>query len=522
MLTKVCRGPCGLELSLTAFDKNGASKTTRRNICRRCRGSKQRRASPVKTEPEKRFTRALNAQRYIITSAQNETPVHAEFFATLKRAAAHLGADLVVIPLRYKNPTSPWAMGWKSHDHWSPEVTPYLHNTRKRLNANLVLAADVKIQPTGSSPTSGFEGLTGAESCIIGHPKMQYRTVPAPSGRFPKILTTTGSCTKANFTDTKAGKLGEFHHFLGAIIVEIDGPKFHLRQINADRATGEFTDLNLHYTAKGVRAAPAAAALVMGDTHARFTDPSVDRATFGADGIVETLKPKRLVWHDLLDGYSVNPHHAGDPFIAQAKSAAGFSDPEAEVKHAIKFVADRTPKGAQSIIVASNHDDFLSRWMRSTDWRICGAKKFYLKTALAMLRSTEMTPEGTEYIDPFRYWVGRLKGGAPIKALKKNESCKIEGCEVSNHGHAGPNGAKATMRNMARVGARMITGHRHSPGIEEGHYGVGTSTPLHLEYTNGPSSWLQTHCVVYANGKRCLITMIDGAWRAAPAKRRAA
>lgn len=29
----------------------------------------------------------------------------------------------------------------------------------------------------------------------------------------------------------------------------------------------------------------------------------------------------------------------------------------------------------------------------------------------------------------------------------------------------------------------------------------------------GASSWLNTHCLLYANGKRSLINVIDGEWR---------
>lgn len=512
-----CRA-CTRDLPVTAFDWGGKGKASgqRRKTCRRCRGSNQRRAAPVvEVAKPKRFTRALDGvRRFIITSAQNATPVNVLFFGALQLAAEAMGAELVVIPYRYKNPT-----GWQSEhekdaEWWDALVEPYLFNTRKKLCDSLVLAADVRIQATTSAPLSGFESLTGAESCIIGHSKMQFRSVPVPQGRYAKILSTTGSCTERNLSETKAGALAKFHHFLGGLVVEIDGPRFHLRQINADRRDGSFIDLNKRYSVDGVEDAPPALALIMGDTHVRFTDKGVDRATFGDDGMVDVLQPRELVFHDLFDGYSVNPHHAGDPFIAQAKYQARMGDVREEVEEAVRFVVERA-QGRRAVIVPSNHDNFLARWIRNTDWRqnpVTAA--FYLETAQAMLASVRMGPGGAEYEDPFRYWVERLKGAADVLALQTDESHTIGGIEVGLHGDRGPNGARGTLKNLSRLGARVVTAHEHAPGIEEGNYKVGTSTPRHLEYTHGPSSWLNTHCAIYATGKRALISVVDDRWRA--------
>jgi predicted RNA-binding Zn-ribbon protein involved in translation (DUF1610 family) len=55
------------------------------------------------------FKRKLGGvKRFVITAAQNATPVHGHFLEALKRYCEHNGAELVVIPLRYKNPTSRW------------------------------------------------------------------------------------------------------------------------------------------------------------------------------------------------------------------------------------------------------------------------------------------------------------------------------------------------------------------------------------------------------------------------------
>ena len=467
----------------------------------------------VPAESERVFDRDLKKKVLFITSAQNATPVHQAFLNTLQIAAKHRGGEVVVIPLRYKNPTSIWSDKQDSDDWWAPEVVPFLCNQRKELNKNLVLVGDIKIQPTATSPLSGFEALTGAESCIIGHPRMQFRSVSVPSGRYPKILSTTGICTQPNFTDTKAGKLGDFHHFLGAVVVEIDGNTFHLRQIEAHRKTGEFTDRRWHYTVKGVQNAKPALGLVLGDSHARFNSKAVDVATFGKGGIVEELNPQTIVFHDVLDGYAVNPHHHGNPFISQAKYRGKVGNVREEVEHAVGFIKKRV-NGRKGVVVASNHDDFLSRWVISSDWKSNPVNaEFYLETALAMLRSVKLTEKGSEHADPFVHWVEKLKGDANIRCLGPDESFEIADIECSLHGHRGPNGARGSLKNLSRLGVKVITAHAHTPGIEGGNYQVGTSTPLRLEYTGGASSWLNSHAVVYASGARSIITVIDGKWR---------
>lgn len=463
----------------------------------------------------KKFSRPLgqvSRGRYLITAAQNATPVHEGFWASLKVAAEHLGAEIIVIPIRYKNPTSRWTASQANEEWWCPEVEPYLFNARKKLCANLVLLGDIKVQPTASQPLTGLEGLTGGESAIVGHTKVALRVIPVPAGKTPKILTTTGACTLQNFTDSKAGQLGKFHHSLAATVVEVYGGRFHLRQISADK-DGSFTDLDKSYSAQGVQNAPPALGLVMGDSHVRFIDKEVEEATFGPGGIVEILNPGTLVWHDALDGFSVNPHHEKNPFAAYAKHQSGYSNVRDEVEDTIEFLDEHTV-GRKSVIVPSNHDCFLSRYVISSDWKTDPENsKFYLETALAMIESTKIGPGGTEYADPFIHWVSRLSTNPDVRCLKSDESFTLAGIECGIHGHQGPNGSRGSAKNLSRLGARTIIGHSHTPCIQEGCFQAGTSTPLKLEYTKGPSSWLNSHVVIYASGKRSLITIIAGEWK---------
>ena len=453
-----------------------------------------------------------NAKRYIITAAQNATPVHEDFWACLQSARKALKAELIVVPIRYKNPTSRWTLSQKNDEIWAAETVPYLHNARLTLNKNLVLLADVKTQPTAAEPLRGFESITGSESAILAHTKIQLESIATPANKMAKVITTTGACTVANYSDTKAGKLGEFHHSLAAVIVEIAGGIFHMRHVHYDKKSNSFTDLGTRYTAQGPRVAPRPLALVMGDTHVDFIDPKVEAAT---DDMIATLKPETLVWHDLLDGYSSNPHHEGNPFNKVAKRRANKDDVSLEVMRAIAHLKSKTPDDTVSVIVSSNHNDFLARWIISHDWKDDAVNaEFYLMTALAMIKQTKMGAGGTEYPNPFPYWGEHvLKDRSKFVFLRGDQSYLRGGVELGLHGDRGPNGQRGSARNLRRIGVRSIVGHSHSPEISEGCYQVGTSTRLRLEYNSGPSSWLNAHCVLHADGKRQLVLIINGEWR---------
>ncbi len=473
-----------------------------------------RKQSGKSVEPEAKLefkAKTKDAEVLVITWAQNATPAHKGFLEALKMYCVQNRASLLVVPGRYKNATSRWTASQENEQWWDEKLTPYLHNQRTTLNKNLMLLGDISTQPTATTPLSGFESITHGESGILGHPKLQMTVVPTPHQRLPKILTTTGACTVANYSDSKAGKKGGFHHVIGAVVIEIDGGRFHLRHINA-RADGAFCDLDKAYYPDGrVEAAGAAEALVFGDTHVRFTDPSVTKATFGIGGLVDRLNPKMLIFHDLLDSYAVNPHHFGKPFIGVAKHKAKYSGIEAEVRQAVSWLQG-VAGGRQTRIVASNHNDFLSRWMNTQDWRFDPENaEFYLETALHMVRSARIESHGASTSDPFQYWVEKLtKGLKHIQCIQRSESLVVSGIELSLHGDQGPNGSRGSRTNLSRIGVKTMIGHSHAPGITEGCYQVGTSTPPRLEYTGAVSSAMQCHGSIDFFGKRHLHLLIGG------------
>lgn len=508
--------------------------------------AKKQDGSTQRKGPAPKFKRKLDSKIFVVTSAQNATPLHSAFWSSLLQYCEFRGAELMVIPIRYKNATSRWTESQQNAEWWldapaepwSPEITKesgtayyarvypnrkYLWNVRKALNKNISILGDIKVQPTATSPVTGFEGITHGESAILGHTKLQLKVVATPQGKYPKIITTTGACTVKNYTDTRAGKLGEFHHTLGAAVVEVDGPRFHLRQINASK-DGSFYDIVggevWSFGSDWAGGTPwkhegGVPGIVMGDTHVEGIDPDVERATF--QEIIPQLNPKKAIYHDLEDGGSVNHWAAKNPFVTGARYFSEAGSASEEFYDALAFVRERTVSGVESVIVASNHNDWLHRWILDRDWKTLSPKDrgFYLKVASKLYeKSKELTADQAEGLNAFIMLAKEhFADDKNIKVLDYEESCLVGGIECGMHGHFGPNGSRGSAKNMRRIGVKSIIGHSHTPAIEEGCYQVGTSTRLSRGYTHGPSSWLNTHCVIYPNGKRTLINIIDGKWR---------
>jgi predicted phosphodiesterase len=459
---------------------------------------------------------------YVITSAQNSTPVHRPFLSALLNYCEHRDAKLMVIPYRYKNPTSIFVSPDKQGDIWDKSITPYMTPNTVKIAENLVLVGSVKIQPTAVQPLSGFEGYTGKASAILGHPRVQLKTVPTPSTELPKILASTGAVTIPNYTDSKAGFKGNFHHSLAAIVVEVTETEFHMRHIHGNKETGEFYDLDSLYESDNVTTGHRVSVLVTGDTHAAFLNKDVEKATYSnEDSIVNVLRPEVRIFHDLNDFRSRNHHDRGNDLMNVAKHLTMTDDVEAELQIAADLLDRYNDPESLNVIVKSNHDEALDRWLReATPTSDPRNAKFFYYLKYHQLKNMKTQPNGRfETIDPFEFWCHNPESQRGLACvdntvfLQRDQSIEVNGIELGFHGDSGPNGARGSIQNLSKIGAKLIVGHSHSPGIFENVYQVGTSSDLDMGYNKGPSSWMTTHALVYPDGKRTLINVINGRWR---------
>lgn len=478
-------------------------KTPPRWICSDC-GKTTRKPVQSTQFPELKITK----QRLVITWAQNASPVFKAGLKSLKTFCKKNDAQLIVIPGRYRNPTSTWTTKQEGHEWWDEELTPYMCDRRAEINKNLVLCGDVKIQPTATDPLSGLTTLTGEQSCIFGHCQISVEATPTPQSKMAKLCMTTGSITRPNFTDSKAGIKGDFHHEYGATLIELDGHRFHTRQLCID-GSGKFYDLDKCYSGDKVTKKHQAEAFISGDFHAKFLDPKVMAAWWtGKDSLIGLIKPKLQVFHDLFDGYFGSHHHRSDPFLQFKKHQTGDNDGRSEIEDLIAKFKECciVPK---NYVVKSNHDEHLSRWLNETDWRKDPVNaELYLELALAKVQAIK----NGEDFDELEYMVSEHVDDAVF--LRRNSSLFCKGHALQYHGDNGANGARGSLRSFNKIGCKSIIGHSHTPGRKWGVVQVGLSAIYQLEYAIGsPSSWMHTAAIIYPNGKTTLINCIDGKYR---------
>ncbi len=463
----------------------------------------------------------LGHRTYIVTCAQNNTPVHRPFWEALLAYAEYLSAQILVIPMRYKNPTSRLDPQETDADYWWPdELHPYLVENELHIHRKLWVMGHMKIGATALNPLTGLEGMTLGASAIFGHPQLQLRTIPTPQGDMPKIHCTTGSVSEKNYSSTKAGEKGKFHHTHGAAVVRMSGPLFHLRSINWSEKHGCFSDVGdergpVRVTTEGIQPTRAAA-LITGDEHQIWTDPDVLEATYGDEGsMVSVLRPKVLVRHDVLDSYAITHHHRHDPIRRLVKMVHGKDNLRDEMAAAMQMLDDTTPPGVQNVIVASNHHDHVLQWLKETDPKLDPQNALlYHELMLQVLRDAIDAGPGAPSRDAFAIWAREnWDGTADVRFLARDESFQILGIELGFHGDVGANGTRGSAGAFTKIGAKTVIGHRHSCCIEKGCYQCGCMTPLRAEYTRGPSSWLNTNCAIWEDGKRQLIHIIRGEWR---------
>ena len=266
-----------------------------------------------------------------------------------------------------------------------------------------------------------------------------------------------------------------------------------------------------------------------GDIHREKLDPSVAAACWGlnletettteSDSMLDVLRPRHQIFHDLLDFEARNHHRKGDHHFRFKMLLRGTDLVEDAVRSCSRFLRQTERPWSTSVVVPSNHNDAYERWLREADPREDAPNAlFWLRSNVAMYEAIEREDRG---FDVFQWALARAdnRAMADIVFPPRGGSyivCQATGgIECAVHGDQGVNGARGSPLNLTRVAVRMNTGHTHSASIVDGVYTAGLCGLMDQGYNNEAlSSWSHTQIVTYSNGRRSLVTVVDGLWRA--------
>jgi hypothetical protein len=381
-----------------------------------------------------------------------------------------------------------------------------------KLNSNLWIST-IKIDPKQIDPLQSLDGIGQREgTMIVASPKQRMRPVANSNMKLPHIIQATGAITKARYeakvcmgrSTERRDYLAKSQHVMGGIIVEIVDDKFyHFRQVQFDK-DGSFIDLFNRYDEDGVTFV-GCEAVIQGDFHDGETDKEADAA---ADELCRLGKPKFRVFHDFFNGHSIS-HHDRKKRVTQAIKAAEHRLSLATELHNMKLTLQRKCRDAgkeKFVMSRSNHDEFLHRYLQEGDFEDHNR-----------LLATKLQVAMMEGHDPLKYAMELmgLKDDGRMVWLDRDQDFKVSSrkIEVGAHGDLGANGAKGSSMGMLKAYGECMYGHCHYPEINHGAWSVGTSSRMDLDYKRGASSWMHSHGVVYSNGSRQLIHVINGKWR---------
>lgn len=445
----------------------------------------------------------LKKKYFIFSWAQNATPVHKPLWNNILAYAKFLDAEVGIIQGRYQNPTSLFSESMKASEWWDESfsikkdgliTSSYLDGSRSTIHYDLDVLADARIVPTASDPLARMGGMSGHRTAIVGHPRVHLQSLPVLDGWHKKVLLTTGACTVKNYSDTRSGKISEFNHTYGFVIVEIkDVDTFYIRQVTAE-SDGTFIDL-IYKVDGEVTKVKDSAAFIMGDIHVDDLQEGIMEETLR---FFKQVRPETVVLHDILNGSSVNHHESKDPIKQFEKIKAGRNIVRKEIDGVKDFIKKYKLTSFKLNVVRSNHDIWLDRWVSESDWKqnIVNSVE-YMEYALLLLSG-----KAKKGLLPYLL---EEEFGDKIHCLDLDESLKVLDWELGQHGHLGANGSKGNIEQYRKLSTKTVVGDFHAPARKDGCIGVGTYTKLRAGYNHGASAWNWAGTVIHNNGKAQLL-----------------
>lgn len=407
---------------------------------------------------------------------------------------------------------------------WYPrEAEEYIADDPIELAPGIIWGGNWNILPTTRNPLSGLEALNGRSSNIIPHAKMELASVASMADEATKLNYSTGTVSLKNYIQKKAGILAEEEHNFGFLILEVDDKgSWFVRMLEIGRDdeimdTGPDGYAGLIVQAGMVEEEHVVDGINWGDVHVAEMLPWVRECCWGENGMLRTLSPRWQFMNDLYSMRSRSHHEIGDFHRTYEKFFAREDSVEEELRQAARFLQEAQNDGTETVIVPSNHDEHLSRWLNEADFRRdpLNAKIF----CLLQYQILENIEAGNYAFNPLAWALARFGAPKDVNWLYRDQSFVIadpdglSGVECGLHGDRGINGARGGTYGFRKLGRKVNKGHDHT-AARSGPVMSAGACALRFNYMKGPGSHSVSHILTYKNSARTIITMWKGKWRA--------
>ena len=456
---------------------------------------------------------SIRGQKFVFTSAQNNTDVHQPFFNALVAYCKEEKAELIIGQFVYNKNGFQNGVAESDDIYYAKQLQKYFVTEQTIISPDLVWCGDLNILPTAKNPLTGFESYTGTASSIIPHAKIALESIATPKNEQCKMLYSTGTVTQHNYIQKKAGQLAQHEHCYGALVVEIsESGEFFARQIQTDDS-GCFYDLTNYYGETGVidhEAIPLA--LNLGDIHAEKSD---DNVLDCCEMLIDWLEPEHILFHDLFDMTARNHHNSH--FLA-SMHYQGLEGVEDDIEKATNVLNFLMRPYTECHVIESNHDLALESWLNANDYDFRADPinaSIYLKLQSYVYNQLEEHRP----VRVLEHAIYEDEKPDNLTFLNTDDSLVLGGVECGYHGHIGCNGSRGNPNQFRKLNRPMNTGHTHTASIKGSIYTAGVTGSMDMGYNKGPSSWSHSHILTYPNGFRTIITMKmnnnnDYEWRA--------
>lgn len=489
-----------------------------------------------------------NSKGFIVTSAQFGATLNEQVWESFKRYAAHKGYQLLVLPIKYGAIKTVYQKELDKRvlmSTFDERLKGYMLFEDTLLANGMINLNTMRLRPTLMRFISAAVGQRGYNtSQIFASPKLELMHLPRLMHDYPKAAMTTGAVTNPNYSvdnlgqQDRTGAIAAAEHTYAAIVLEFSSKKtFHYRQL-LSTSEGEFYDIDplrggaVYVTPNKIEHRPDDVdTAYLGDYHSGKTHPQVREITFGDGNLLQKLRPNNVILGDMFDGYSISHWDRSSASRTAWKGVTRTDSLEAELKLLISelgWMRKQLPKATLHVI-ASNHNEFLGRYLENKHWIDEPANMAFSARLFADLHDDLMSrsPELHEVTaqDPVKFWIDRhapfVKTHDRQSVLLLPEGPDSKKINCSFHGDVGPSGARTSSMPAYREWNQWtIVGHNHSAAILGPVWRVGTCTHLIEHYVNGPrTKWTHTHALIYKNGQRQLINIVNGAWHGQRKKR---